>query len=142
MRARRGLVLLAAAVLLGACGIRPRSALPDAQAGTIVTAEEIAESEATTMWEALQRTVRHARFAESATGAPVRVHRRGFSSISLLEDMPIYIDKVQVRDLMILDAMPARDIERIQVLTGVHATTYYGTNAGDGVILIRTRGGR
>ncbi|MYI06598.1 MAG: hypothetical protein F4059_04580, partial [Gemmatimonadetes bacterium] len=75
MRTRRGLVLLAAAVLLGACGIRPRSALPDTQTGTIVTAEEIAESEATTMWEALQRTVRHARFAESSPGAPVRVHR-------------------------------------------------------------------
>ena len=142
MKANQGMVLLVAALVSGACGIRPRPALPDAQAGTIVTAEEIAESEATTMWEALRRTVRHAGFAESATGAPVRVHRRGFSSISLLEDMPIYIDKVQVRDLTILDAMPAQDIERIQVLSGVHATTYYGTNAGDGVILIRTRSGR
>lgn len=134
--------VLAAALLLTACGIRPRPALPDAQAGTTITAREIAESEAATMWEALQRTVRHAQFAESAAGAPVRVHRRGFSSISLREDMPIYIDKVQVRDLTILDAMPAHDIERIQVLTGMHATTYYGTNAGDGVILIRTRAGR
>lgn len=134
--------LLVASCALAGCGIRPRPALPDAQAGTIITAEEIAESEATTMWEALQRTVRHARFAETATGAPSRVHRRGFSSISLLEDMPIYIDKVQVRDLTILDAMPAHDIERIQVLTGVHATTYYGTNAGDGVVLIRTRSGK
>lgn len=135
-------LLLAACGLSAACGIRPRPALPDAQAGTVITAEEIAESEATTMWEALRRTVRHARFGESSAGAPVRVHRRGFSSISLQEDMPIFVDKVQVRDLTILDAMPARDIERIQVLTGVHATTYYGTNAGDGVILIRTRAAR
>ena len=134
--------LLAASFLLAGCGIRPRPALPDAQAGTVITAKEVAESEATTMWEALQRTVRHARFVQSATGAPARVHRRGFSSISLLEDMPIYIDKVQVRDLTILDAMPAHDIERIQVFTGVHATTYYGTNAGDGVVLIRTRTGK
>jgi TonB-dependent SusC/RagA subfamily outer membrane receptor len=93
------------------------------------------------MWEALQRTVRYADFGESSTGDPARVHRRGFSSISLTEDMPIYIDRIQVRDLTILDALPAADIEQIQVLSGVEATTYYGTNAGDGVILIRTRRG-
>ena len=117
----------------------PRSALPDAHEGTVITAAQIAESEATTMWEALQRTVRHAQFQETGTGAPGRVHRRGFSSISLSEDMPIYIDRVRVNDVRLLDSLPAADIERIQVLSGVHATTYYGTNAGDGVILIRTR---
>ena len=129
------------ALLSAACGIRPRPNLPDAQVGTVITAQEIQASEATTMWEALQRTVRYANFGESATGNPVRVHRRGFSSISLVEDMPIYVDRVQVRDISLLDALAAADIERIQVLTGIHATTYYGTNAGDGVILIRTRSG-
>ena len=133
---------IVAVLLVTACGIRPRSALPDAHTGTVITAEEIAASEATTMWEALQRTVRYASFGESSTGNPVRVHRRGFSSISLVEDTPIYIDQVQVRDLGLLEALSAKDIERIQVLTGVHATTYYGTNSGDGVILIRTRTGR
>ncbi len=132
----------AALLLVAACGIRPRPSGPAGPAsGTIITAEEIAATEATTMWEALQRTVRYANFGESSTGEPVRIHRRGFSSISLTEDMPIYIDRVQVRDLMILDALPAADIEQIRVLSGVEATTYYGTNAGDGVILIRTRGG-
>lgn len=131
----------AALLLVAACGIRPRPSGPGPATGTIITAEEIAATEATTVWEALQRTVRYANFGESSTGEPVRVHRRGFSSISLTEDMPIYIDRVQVRDLMILDALPAADIEQIRVLSGVEATTYYGTNAGDGVILIRTRGG-
>ena len=123
------------------CGIRPSSALPDLHEGTVITEEQIAESEASTMWEALQRTVRYARFQESGTGSPQRVHRRGFSSLSLTEDMLIYIDRVRVRDMRLLDTLPASNIERIQVLNGVHATTYYGTNAGDGVILIRTRGG-
>ena len=133
--------LIVAAALLAGCGVRPRPSVPDASAGTIITAARIAESEATTMWEALRRTVRYASFGESADGGPARVHRRGFSSMALIEDTPIYIDHVQVRDLEILDAMPAADIERIQVLSGVHATTYYGTNAGDGVILIHTRSG-
>lgn len=133
---------LAVATLLQGCGIRPRAAVPDANAGTIVTREEIAKSEATTMWEAVQRTVRYVRFQESGRGDPERVHRRGSSTILLSEDMPIYIDHVQVRDLGLLASLPAADIERIQVLTGVHATTYYGTNAGDGVILIHTRQAR
>lgn len=132
---------MAMLLLSTACGIRPRPAVPDAGTGTVISAEEITATEATTMWEALQRTVRYANFGESSSGVPARVHRRGFSSISLTEDMPIYIDRIQVRDLTILDALPAADIERIQVLSGVEATTYYGTNAGDGVILIRTRRG-
>lgn len=132
-------VSLAAAASLTGCGIRPRAAVPDAGAGTIITQEQIVRSEATTMWEALQRTVRYARFQESGRGYPERVHRRGSSTILLNEDMPIYIDHVQVRDIGLLASLPASDIERIQVLSGVHATTYYGTNAGDGVILIHTR---
>lgn len=137
----RVVLTVSVVLLLAACGIRPRPNLPDAQAGTVITADEVLASEAKTMWEALRRTVRYANFGETSSGGPARVHRRGYSSISLVEDMPIYLDRVQVRDLSLLDALPAADIERIQVLTGVHATTYYGTNAGDGVILIRTRTG-
>lgn len=142
MKGSRLLVLaLAAALWPAACGIRGRPALPDPNAGTIVTAAEVARTEATTMWEALQRTVRHVRFEEAGAGKPARVHRRGSSSIVLVEDMPIYIDRVRIPNVSVLAALPAGDILRIQVLTGVHATTFYGTNAGDGVILIRTRGG-
>lgn len=121
------------------CGIRPRAAVPDANAGRIITAAEVADTEATTMWEALRRTVRYVRFEESGTGDPERVHRRGASSIAMADDARIYVDGVRIRDVSLLASLPARNIERIQVLTGVHATTYYGTNAGDGVILIRTR---
>lgn len=129
------------AALVAACGIRPRSALPDANAGTIVTAAEIARSEAKTMWEALQRTVRHVRFEEAGSGKPARAHRRGASSIVVLEEIPVFIDRVRVPNLSVLASLPAQSILRIQVLTGIHATTLYGTNAGDGVILIRTREG-
>lgn len=136
--------LAAAAVLLAglsACGIRARSALPDANAGTIITAAEVARSEATTMWEALRRTVRHVRFEEAGSGNPARAHRRGASSIVLVEKIPVFIDGIRVPNLSVLGSLPAGDISRIQVLTGVHATTFYGTNAGDGVILIHTREG-
>lgn len=125
--------------LATACGIKPRPAVPNADVGTIITDEQIGETGARTMWEALQRTVKYTRFQESATGSPERIRRRGSSSILLSDDMPIFIDEVRVNEIKVLASLPARDIERIQVLNGVYATTYYGTNAGDGVILIRTR---
>ncbi len=40
-----------------------------------------------------------------------------------------------------LGGMPAADLLDIEVLTGVDATTYYGTNATNGVIRIRTKVG-
>lgn len=125
--------------LASACGIKPRPVVPNADVGTIITDEQIGETGARTMWEALQRTVKYTRFQESATGSPERIRRRGSSTILLSDDMPIFIDEVRVNEIKVLASLPARDIERIQVLNGVYATTYYGTNAGDGVILIRTR---
>lgn len=72
-------------------------------------------------------------------GTPERIRRRGSSSIVLQDDMPVLIDGVPLLDITLLASMRAGDIERIQVLNGVHATTYFGTNAGNGVILIVTR---
>jgi len=139
---RRGMgVLLPLLVILSACGIKPRPATPSQSSGMVITQEEIAESGARTMWDAVSRTVRFARFQESGTGKPQRIRRRGASSIVLSDDMPIYLDRVQVLDIQLLASMPARDIETIQVLSGLDGTTYYGTNSGDGVILIQTREG-
>ncbi len=142
MKRHPRLILAVVVLLISACGIRTRANVPDAQEGRIITEAQIADSEAKTMWEALRRTVRYARFQESGTGSPERIRRRGASSLVLNEDMPIYIDRVRVVDVRILASLPAHDIERIQVLNGVQATTRYGTNAGDGVILIRTRGAK
>ena len=139
VRIVRAVLPVTLAALIAGCGIKPRPATPNVDAGTIITDEQIAESGARTMWEALQRTVKYTRFQESGTGTPERIRRRGSSTIMLSDDMPIFVDHVRVTEIKVLAAMPARDIERIQVLNGVYATTYYGTNSGDGVILIRTR---
>ncbi len=135
----RSLLLVAAAWLaLPACGIKPRPVEPNRSMGQVITQEQIEKTGARTMWDALARTVRYARFQESGTGTPERIRRRGPSSIVLTDDMPIYIDRVKLTNITILASLPARDIERIQVINGLEATTYYGTNAGDGVILIET----
>ncbi|MDX1647152.1 MAG: TonB-dependent receptor plug domain-containing protein [Longimicrobiales bacterium] len=120
------------------CGIQPRPVTPNEGRASIITREQIEKTGARTMWEALSRSVRYVRFQESGLGQPERIRRRGESSIVLSDDMPIYIDQVQVRQIQVLASLPARNIETIRILNGVDATTYYGTNAGDGVILIET----
>lgn len=138
--ARLSLASCLAALLLAGCGVRGRSPSEiDPQRGTVITAEEIRRSGAGTVWQALQRTVRHVQFAETGLGSPQRIRRRGTSSVELVEDIRIYVDLVRVADIRLLDEMPAAEVERIQVLTGIDATTYFGTDSTDGVILITTR---
>ena len=106
----------------------------------MVNAETIERSGARTMWDAVKLNVKHAWFTESGRGDPQRIRTRGPSTISGFEDMRIFVDGTLVTDLAILDETPARHIHEIKVLSGIDATTYYGTTAGDGVILITTKG--
>lgn len=138
MKTRVTALLMTTVLISTGCGIKPRAATPARNLGRTITQEQIAETGARTMWDALTKTVPFARFQQSGTGRPERIRRRGNSSIALREDMPIYIDLVKLTEIRLLASLPARDIERIQVINGVDATTYYGTNAGDGVILIYT----
>src|SRR6266536_832486 len=75
-------------------------------------------------------------------GRPTRVEHRGRSSIVLRDQPLILVDEVEVSDFSLLGSMPASDVLEIEVLTGVDATTYYGTNATKGAIRIRTKVGR
>jgi outer membrane cobalamin receptor len=101
----------------------------------------IEQSGARSAWEALQRTVPFFTFRTNSRGRPTRVEHRGRSSIVLRDQPLILIDGVEVVDVTTLGGMPAADLLDIEVLTGVDATTYYGTNATNGVIRIRTKVG-
>jgi len=105
----------------------------------VVTAEQIQKSGARTVWEALQLTVPVVSFrGATRTGENLRIRRRGRSSVNLNDDPRVFIDQVRLVDLSVLDGMPAGDIAAIVVLSGLDGTTYYGTNAGNGVVLIFT----
>jgi outer membrane cobalamin receptor len=109
----------------------------------VVDQRAIEQSGARTAWEALQRTVPFFTFRTTSRGRPARVEHRGRSSIVLRDQPIILVDGVEVIDVTTLGGMPAADLLDIEVLTGVDATTYYGTNATNGVIRIRTKvGGR
>jgi TonB-linked SusC/RagA family outer membrane protein len=88
------------------------------------------------------------------TGAGIRIRIRGTSSLSLTNN-PIYvIDGVQVEGttgsstLSVGGTTPSRvgdlnpeEIESIEIVRGPSASTLYGTNAANGVIVITTKRG-
>ena len=130
---------LAAALLMSAACAHPQPSQqapsPHAGAGTrVVTEEEIQRSGATTAWQALQYTVPFYRFDETG-----QVRHRGQSSILLRDQPRILLDGVDLTEFGVLMQIPASDLYSIKVLEGTDATTYYGTNAGSGVILIATK---
>ena len=106
-----------------------------------VNERTIEQSGARTAWDALQRTVPFYVFRTNSRGRPTRVEHRGRSSIVLHDQPLILVDGVQLQDVTALGDMPASDLLDIEVLTGVDATTYYGTNATNGVIRLRTKAG-
>lgn len=112
----------------------------------LITAEEIEASGASTAWEALQAIVPLVTFqgterrGKGDSRGPMRIGRRGRSSILLRDDPRVFLDHVRLVDITVLDQIPARDLWSIEILGGIEATTYYGTGATNGVVLIRTQG--
>ncbi len=51
------------------------------------------------------------------------------------------LDGVRLTDFRALDGIPAATILTISVYNGIEGTTYYGTNAVSGVIVIQTKDG-
>ncbi len=106
--------------------------------GEVVTAETIAASGASTMWDALRLCVRsHTFFEHGSRPAQVRSNRPNPTLFGNTGPI-ILVDNLRVLDLRWLREMPASDIQRIRVLSSVDGTTSYGTDARNGVILITT----
>jgi len=101
----------------------------------------IERSGAGNAWEIIKRAAPQFSYTENR-GHPVRMWRRGCSSI-LLSDAPLlFIDDGRTPDFRNLELIPARQIDHIRILTGIEGTTYYGTNAEGGVILVYTKTGQ
>jgi|SRR5690349_16782320 outer membrane cobalamin receptor len=136
--------ILTIAVLLGCAHASHRQAdeaLDHASDGRrVVTGDQIEHSGARTVWEALQRTVPFFTFKDNNRGGTSGIEHRGRSSIMLRDEPLILIDGVELNDFTTLLSAPAADIREIEVLTGIDATTYYGTGASKGVIRIWTKG--
>ena len=139
---RRGLVWSLSTVLLAGC-IHPRP-MRNGDAGsdrTVLTEEQIARCGASNAWDVLKRLAPQFTFSEDRNGQPRTLERRGRSSI-LLSDAPlVFLDGTEMVDFRSLIQIPASTLASIEILSGIEGTTYYGSNAVSGVILIRTKNG-
>ena len=107
----------------------------------LITAEQIEKSGASTAWQMLKQHAPMLTMREDRNGRPQSMGRRGRSSFLLDEAPMVLLDGVRVPDFHALDAIDARSILTILIYDGVEGTTYYGTDAVSGVIVIKTKDG-
>jgi len=107
----------------------------------IITEKMIARSGGQTAWEVLRREAPQLTYRESRSGQATTMERRGHSSINLNDSPLLFIDGVRIQDIRALQQLPAAVLLSIEVMTGSEGTTYYGTNAVGGVIVVKTKNG-
>jgi outer membrane cobalamin receptor len=140
----RSLVVAASLViLLSSCkSFHPGPVVPaNASDRIMITEAMIAKSGGQTAWEVLRREVPQISYGENRNGQATGMERRGRSSILLKDPPMLFIDGVRIQDMATLQQLPASTLYSIEVLTGGEGTTYYGTDAVGGVILVRTKKG-
>ena len=140
-----GLTVVTAVSLLAAASCKSFHPAPVVPANgserILITEAMIARSGGQTAWEVLRREVPQMSYGENRNGQATGMGRRGRSSILLKESPMLFIDGVRIQELITLQQLPASTVLSIEVLTGAEGTTYYGTDAVGGVILVRTKKG-
>ena len=108
----------------------------------IITAEEIAHSSSTNVWDLLRKRARMYNFAEDRYGRPRFITtKRGRSTIVLAgSDTPlVLVDGARLGDVAALRDMPTDAVESIELQSGIDGTSSQGTGAVAGVIYIHTK---
>ncbi|HJP59344.1 MAG TPA: SusC/RagA family TonB-linked outer membrane protein [Gemmatimonadaceae bacterium] len=108
-----------------------------------VTEEQISQVPAASPVTALEGKVAgaHVSVGSGAPGAPPAIRLRGSTNLALGGSEPlIIVDGVVTRSN--ISDLDANDIESVEVLKGATASSYYGSNAANGVINITTKRGR
>ncbi|MDQ6829647.1 MAG: TonB-dependent receptor plug domain-containing protein [Gemmatimonadota bacterium] len=113
----------------------------NAPTNRMITEDQIERTGARSAWDLVRATVPFTSFSETRQGMPTRMRRRGKSSIYLNDDMRILLDGTPLEDITPLRDIPAFDIASIEVLSGIDATTRFGTNYGSGAVIIHTKVG-
>jgi outer membrane cobalamin receptor len=127
---------------LAVVACHPAKITPQGDADRIVITEEmIAKSGGQNAWEVLRREAPQITFSENRNGQATAMTRRGRSSFVLNDSPMVIIDGTRNQDIKALQSLPASVLMSIEVLTGIEGTTYYGTDAVGGVIIIKTKTG-
>src|SRR6184192_4349606 len=124
-----GVMNLAILASLSACAHGASQQQTNSPSGPrVITSDQIERSGAHSAWD-------------DRNGRPSRMGRRGRSSITLDDPPVVVVDGVRLTNFQDLDRIPATTILSITIYTGIEGTTYYGTNAVSGVVVIETKHG-
>jgi hypothetical protein len=109
----------------------------------LITQEDIVRSGANDAFEALRLAHTNISLSESrgqfTLAHQVQATSRGRSSFELSPQMLLVVDEVQRLDVSALHEIPAANIAWIRVMSSMEATPLYGTEGGNGAIVVRTR---
>jgi hypothetical protein len=109
----------------------------------LITREDIVRSGATDAFEALRLAHTTVSLSEQrgqmTLAHEVQATSRGRSSLTLSPQMLLVVDDVLQLNVSTLHEIPADNIAWIRVLSSMQATPLYGTDGGNGAIVVRTR---
>jgi hypothetical protein len=109
----------------------------------LITREDIVRSGARDAFEALRLAHTNITLSEArgqmTLARDVEATSRGRSSLLLSPQMLLVVDDVQRLSVSALHEIPADNVEWIRVMTSLEATPLYGTEGGNGAIVVRTR---
>ena len=108
----------------------------------VVSGEELQQVPGVTALEALAGRVAGVNMLQNSgvPGAPPAIRIRGYTSIYTTPQPPLLIVDGTITRMTLSD-ISSEDIEKVEVLKGAAATSYYGSDAANGVIQIFTRRG-
>jgi hypothetical protein len=146
-RSLQGLFVVCILGLAG-CGTRsasPGDAAPAARqdgqepGGIVLTQKDISAMGVRDAYHAVERAATHLNIQRTREGSPVKITQRGVSSFLLSADILVVVDGARVQTVVDhLKNIPAESILYIQILTAREGSARYGSDAGNGVIMVRT----
>jgi len=116
----------------------PPPVTPDS-GGTVISRDEILAMGVNSAMDVLERARTPLMIQRTRSGSPVRIYRRGVSSLLLNPEVAVAVDGSLVQDpIRALESIPASSVLFIQILSSREAALKYGAAAGNGVIEVRT----
>lgn len=137
-----GAIDLAATVVTGAYGIE-KYANEITYAAEQVTSEELNVAQPTEITQGLAGKVSGVNVAIQSNGVnpQTQINMRGIRSISL-SSQPLYIIDGQIASVGAFNNLSPVDVESMDLIKGPSASALYGSDAANGVVIVKTKQGK
>ena len=138
MESLEKLVLIGVSVAAIACASAQTASEPSRRHdASLITHEDIKRTGAKDAWDALHRAGSFLNLVERR--GQIAATYRGRTSLLMSAEVLVVIDDVMMLDLSSLRDVQAERIAWIRIMSGAEGTSLYGTAAGNGVIVVRTK---